>query len=242
VELPLWLADALSQRNMVTVDLPRGFGAKTRQSLKADAMSVSLRERSQHCFHLCVRASQISNRVEALELPGVARVALAARAKVTLDLASNSVGSDVAATRAQLTDVELAMFERGYDFAKDKLEWRRQRTSRLAVSRLEQGVAARRARAAAMAAEAAGRAAGGGQGDGDDAPAALSSAFASSAAASDPAAGFASSLGATDDAGSAGYDSDDVSSARPGHGRAPSRDAAAAGMGDGGAPKRARQS
>jgi hypothetical protein len=154
--------------------MPRGFGARTRQALLADAMAVSLRERSPHCFHLCTRAAELSSRVEALELPRIARVALAARAIVTLDQAANSVGSDVAATRGQLTDFEVAIFERGYDFAKDKLGWRRRKSAPLRVSVLEQGVAARRARAAALAAEAA-------QVDSMPPPAAAAAAAASSA-------------------------------------------------------------
>lgn len=155
IELPVWLAAVLNKRRMVAVDMPRGFGTRTRQALLADAMAVSLRERSPHCFHLCTRAAELSNRVEALELPRIARVALATRAIVTLDEAANSVGSDIAATRGKLTDFEIAIFERGYDFAKDKLEWRRRRSAPLRVSALEQGVAARRARAAALAAESA---------------------------------------------------------------------------------------
>ncbi|KAA0151824.1 hypothetical protein FNF27_03299 [Cafeteria roenbergensis] len=155
VELPLWLADALSKRNMVSVDLPRGFGSRTRQALLADAMSVPLRERSAHCFHLCVRAAEISSRPEALDLPRVARVALSARAATSLDRATNSVGTDVAALRAQLTDIELALFERGYDVARDRLEWRRRLIPSMRVSGLERGIAAKRARAAALASDAA---------------------------------------------------------------------------------------
>lgn len=213
---------------MVSVDLPRGFGSRARQALLADAMSVSLRERSPHCFHLCVRAAQISARPEALDLPRVARVALASRAATSLDRASNSVGTDVAALRAQLTDIELALFERGYDVARDRLDWRRRLIPSMRVSELERGIAAKRARAAALASDAAAARAG----------------MVSDASADEErlrlhreAAGSAASMASSADGALTSTWSSSSSSAAAG-GRAHARDAEQAQLGDSAAKRR----
>lgn len=235
VELPLWLADALSKRNMVSVDLPRGFGSRTRQALLADAMSVSLRERSAHCFHLCVRAAEISSRPEALDLPRVARVALSARAATSLDRATNSVGTDVATLRAQLTDIELALFERGYDVARDRLEWRRRLIPPMRVSELERGIAAKRARAAALASDAAAARAGMvSDAAADEERFRLQAGSASSMASSASAAGSADG----ELTSSWSSSSSAAAAAVAGGGRAPTRDAENAQLRDSAAKRR----
>jgi hypothetical protein len=143
VELPIWLARELAERNMVTVDLPRGFGTRFRQQLIADASTVSLRERSPHFFRLCIHAAQIlliapsSSRVSASSLPQMGLVALAARSIRLLDKAPNCVGEDVALYRASLTDFEQAIFQRSYELAKERFEWKHRRSAALKVSQLE---------------------------------------------------------------------------------------------------------
>jgi GINS complex subunit 3 len=60
IELPLWLAAALSDRNMVRIEIPKQFGPKMRDELMADAISVNLREHSYYFFEVGLKLSRIT--------------------------------------------------------------------------------------------------------------------------------------------------------------------------------------
>ena len=44
IELPLWLAVFLSEKKVVKVDIPKHFGSRMRDEIRAGAASINLRE------------------------------------------------------------------------------------------------------------------------------------------------------------------------------------------------------
>lgn len=115
---------------MVRVDLPKAFTAKTRKDLLADATSIRLRDKSPTFYELAMLVARVSNHYEARRLPATTRAGLAARGRMIMDRAHNSLNQDISDFTNGLTDYEQHLFEQGYKFAKEQQQWRSRETER----------------------------------------------------------------------------------------------------------------
>jgi GINS complex subunit 3 len=52
VELPLWLARELARYNFVTIELPKHYGRKMRDTINASALNLNLKEYSPYFFEV----------------------------------------------------------------------------------------------------------------------------------------------------------------------------------------------
>jgi GINS complex subunit 3 len=59
LELPLWLAQSLKDKNMVELMLPKHFRSRMRDALSAGASSVDLRESSFYFYDVGIRLSRL---------------------------------------------------------------------------------------------------------------------------------------------------------------------------------------
>jgi GINS complex subunit 3 len=125
VELPLWMAQAFSKRNIVRVDLPRSFSARNREALAAQPSAVRLRDHSPWFYGVGLLLSTVSVHPEAARLPSSTRSTLAARAANVIDVAQHSLHEDVSSFTTTLTNAEQALFRAGYGFAKERAQWKR---------------------------------------------------------------------------------------------------------------------
>jgi hypothetical protein len=81
MDLPLWLAEELKQRNLVEVALPAHFSRKSRADITADAVAARLRDKSPHFYSVGLRlAPLLSVAKEGEELSKDVHAALADRA------------------------------------------------------------------------------------------------------------------------------------------------------------------
>lgn len=59
VELPLWLATTLTEKNMVDIELPKHYGSRIREDIMAGASAVPLREYSFYYFEVGWKISRL---------------------------------------------------------------------------------------------------------------------------------------------------------------------------------------
>jgi hypothetical protein len=79
MELPLWLATIMKAQNFVEVQLPRTFSMKLRETLRAGANDVRLRERSPHFYEVGLRMADLVSTEETEHLPTDIQATLATR-------------------------------------------------------------------------------------------------------------------------------------------------------------------
>ncbi len=81
MELPVWLASGLRSANYVEVRLPKTFSLRLRESLKADASSVRLRDKSPHFYEVGLRMSDLVSTDDTQTLPTDIQGTLALRVR-----------------------------------------------------------------------------------------------------------------------------------------------------------------
>lgn len=58
VELPMWLGRAFSDRNMVSLEIPKHYGGKMRDAILAGASSINLRDFSYYYIEVGLKLSK----------------------------------------------------------------------------------------------------------------------------------------------------------------------------------------
>jgi len=125
MELPLWLADEMKNLGLVEVQLPEAYSRKSRDNIKADAVSAKLRELSPHFYSVGLRLGPLLKvNGESKALSKDIHDILADRAARILQRART--GMDVSRYRDLLTDLEQQIFNASYSFTTSKLAWRRE--------------------------------------------------------------------------------------------------------------------
>lgn len=97
MELPLWLAEDLSAAGDVAIELPVGYGIKSREELRATARTVRLRDRSPAFYTNGLKLSKLCVSEEAQKLSEDVHHVMADRVKY--------VDSHAVACIASLTSV-----------------------------------------------------------------------------------------------------------------------------------------
>ena len=110
LEIPLWLAEALKPNNYIDLKLPRMFGLSVRQSLKADAKSVKLREKSPFFYELGLRMSELVDGEVTKDLPKDILHALAQRIEDVLERAPRGLGKDTNVYKNGLAVLEADLY------------------------------------------------------------------------------------------------------------------------------------
>ena len=127
MDLPLWLADELKHMGLADVHLPDVYTRKTRDNIKADAVSAKLRELSPHFYSVGLQLGHLlKSDEESKALSKDVHQVLADRAAGILQKARTGVGIDVSRYRGLLTDLEQQIFDAALTFTASKLAWRRE--------------------------------------------------------------------------------------------------------------------
>lgn len=130
VQLPLWLATALSKKNMVTVHLPDEFSAHVRQDLDAGAMSVNLQLYSRHFFSVGLGLASATGD-DALRAD-VRRALSGERFERLFDWSQNAgEHMDISEITDKLTTDEIRLFQTGYKAASEVQAWKKRRFDKL---------------------------------------------------------------------------------------------------------------
>lgn len=132
VAVPFWLAESLTERQMVRVSVPRCYtsGGPVRNSLRADAVSADLRAASPHYFTLGVRVASL------VRAPGIAPALLQARAVRAwraVDAGAHAAHGASPLLR-RLDDSERGVFFAARNAAVARERWIERRSTRLSAA------------------------------------------------------------------------------------------------------------
>lgn len=131
IELPIWLAERLSESKLVTIDLPRNFSRRVRESLLAAPESVRLRDRSPYFYEVGLRLASTSMSEDAARLPAALQSTLATRVHMILIKSQNSSTKDPSKFVEGLTEFEQRIFWLGFKQTKEQLRWRQGKSSEI---------------------------------------------------------------------------------------------------------------
>lgn len=137
VELPIWLALNLHQENWVDIELPKQYGNKMAQEIKAGAEAINLKEYSYYYFDTGLSlANALQNTNHAPVAPilrDTLRKALSGNRYTQLMVRSlaNYKHDDLADYYNKLTHAEYIIFDEGLRAANDLASWRSGQASKL---------------------------------------------------------------------------------------------------------------
>lgn len=125
VELPLWLASSLAQKNDVRVHVPPYFASKFRKHIRASPASVNLRDKSQYFYKIGSNLTELLDETDSEEVKELLRIAFGGeRYRRILDQSMNSRDEDTTEFTRKLTHMEKELFEKGLLGARDFYEWK----------------------------------------------------------------------------------------------------------------------
>lgn len=111
VELPLWMAQTLHKKKMVTMELPKHFDKKMRDNIAAGALNLNLREYSNYFFEV---GMAIANTLQDEDLRDTLRIAFTGdRYRAVLANALTSAEEDTGELANILTFKELEIHSAG---------------------------------------------------------------------------------------------------------------------------------
>ncbi len=134
VELPLWLALNLHKDKWVDIELPKQYGNKMAQEIKAGAEAINLKEYSYYYFDTGLSlANALQNTSHAPVLRDTLRKALSGNRYTQLMVRSlaNYKHDDLADYYNKLTHAEYIIFDEGLRAANDLASWRSGQASKL---------------------------------------------------------------------------------------------------------------
>lgn len=134
MDLPVWLVQVLKAQNFLEVRLPKTFSLRLRESLKADALTVRLREKSPHFYEVGLRMADLVSTEDTANLPTDIQATLAIRMRDILESAPKSLGKDISRYRSGLTDLEVQFYDKLRTYAALKMRWRRRQQELLESS------------------------------------------------------------------------------------------------------------
>jgi GINS complex subunit 3 len=123
VELPLWLAQDLSRRKIIQVNLPPCFGAKVRKEVQADPACVNLRSKCPYFYEMGCKLADITGDPS---LGGFLLSTLRGRYRDILCKALTSTITSTPKFMTLLTQEETHLFEAGRDSMRTFQKWRLQ--------------------------------------------------------------------------------------------------------------------
>jgi GINS complex protein len=141
IEMPIWMAQPLSDKRMIEVQNPKHYGARMRNEIFAGPNSIKYRDYSYYFFEAGLRLAALKKKPEDKadrdDLVRFLRFAFSGERYTELinRALSNSQG-DVIAYSQRLTATELMIFNEGQVASNDLFRWRIGQSARLEASSL----------------------------------------------------------------------------------------------------------
>ena len=127
LQLPLWLAEPLSRRQHVDLQLPRFYGTNYRNALRADAAHLNLCSQSAYYFEVGVQLAQLLD--DESELGGQLLGGFASRFHALIDPSLNVTSRlDSNSIVEKLTLREKQIFDAGRDASERYNTWKAEKT------------------------------------------------------------------------------------------------------------------
>ena len=142
IELPFWLGASLSEKRMVTVELPKHFGSRMRDEIMAGALTINLREFSYYFFEVGLKLCQITkdddlqrslrvafcgDRYKSILVRSMSRYVIIPKLNYYIQVICFYFSSghvDNAEYTQSLTAMELKIFLKGYQTTEEIFNWR----------------------------------------------------------------------------------------------------------------------
>eukprot|EP01031_Cornospumella_fuschlensis_P029507 gene29507-35615_t len=122
VELPLWMAQVLFRKGMITMDLPKHFDRKMRDNIAAGASNLNLKEYSNYFYEV---GMLIANLLNDSDLKNTLRIAFTGdRYRAVMATSLTSAELDTGELAASLTHKEAEIFQAGVQAVEDIQQWR----------------------------------------------------------------------------------------------------------------------
>lgn len=127
VDLPLWLAQNLVDKNMVELEIPKYFGPRMRDEIMAGPSAIKLKDFSFYFYDVGMKLCRI---LRDTDLQRTLRIAFSSeRFKALMVRSLSTSQEDVSDFTQQLLSTELTLFNSGYKAACDISHWRSRQTS-----------------------------------------------------------------------------------------------------------------
>ncbi len=122
IELPLWLAEVLAYKKVVTVQQPKCYSSRVRDAVGAGAGSINLRDQNQYWYLFGAVVAKLGADSQLSEI--LLDAFTSERFQRVLDLSLNCRDEDVASFTRTLPFAERRLFEAGQLCSKEYCEWK----------------------------------------------------------------------------------------------------------------------
>lgn len=141
IEMPIWIAQPLSDKRMVEIQNPKHYGARMRNEMFAGPNSIKYRDYSYYFFEAGLRLAALKKKLEDKadrdDLVRNLRFAFSGdRYTELMNRALSNDQTDATAYCQRLTATELLIFSEGQNASNDLYRWRIGLCSRLEASAL----------------------------------------------------------------------------------------------------------
>jgi hypothetical protein len=143
LKLPIWLAESLIQKHMVTANIPKTHAKAIRHELRVDAASVSMAQ-NPYIYEL---GSILALMTGDTELPLILAKTFSTRFAQLWDSARNWRDDDTSTVTASMCYAERKLFARGYDSISDYNVWSLHKQTGISAASVIQTIAKNRKRA-----------------------------------------------------------------------------------------------
>uniref|UniRef100_T1JJC2 DNA replication complex GINS protein PSF3 n=1 Tax=Strigamia maritima TaxID=126957 RepID=T1JJC2_STRMM len=133
LELPFWLAQDLSKRAIVRVDIPKVYKESYREILQADATVVDLHKIGPNFYNFATHVI-IFEHAESKQIMECLMQTFKERFKRIMDASQNHLQNGTNDIIGKLDDFEKYLFKRGQESFKDYQQWQNRKIEKITTS------------------------------------------------------------------------------------------------------------
>ncbi|KFM61684.1 DNA replication complex GINS protein PSF3, partial [Stegodyphus mimosarum] len=135
LELPLWMAQALQNRHIIAVEVPRVYREAYREILNADASVVDLHKMGPYFYHFGLYLLRFSHH-DSEDICKILNQTFRNRFRKLMDTSQNSLKEDAATLTSNLDRTEIALFNLGYKSLHDLKSWQCRKNQKILTADL----------------------------------------------------------------------------------------------------------
>ncbi|GFY66104.1 DNA replication complex GINS protein PSF3 [Trichonephila inaurata madagascariensis] len=135
LEMPLWMAQALHRKRLITMDIPRMYREAYREILNADATVVDLHKIGPYFYHLGLYLSRFAHQ-DSEEICRMLNQTFRNRFRQLMDTSQNSLEEDATILTANLDRTEVALFNLGHKSLLDLKNWQNRKSQKILTADL----------------------------------------------------------------------------------------------------------
>ncbi|GIY88987.1 DNA replication complex GINS protein PSF3 [Caerostris darwini] len=135
LEIPLWMAQALRSRRIISMDIPRVYREAYREILNADASVVDLHKMGPYFYHFGLYLLRFAHQ-DSEDISRILYHTFRHRFRKLMDTSQNSIEEDATALTANLDRTEIALFNLGHKSLLDLKNWQHRRSQKILTTDL----------------------------------------------------------------------------------------------------------